>query len=33
MDDQNIFRRIDPANRPVQLIVGLCLMAIPLRLA
>ena len=27
MDDQNIFRRIDPANRPVQLIMGLCLLA------
>ena len=23
MDDQNIFRRIDPANRPIQLIMGL----------
>lgn len=33
MDDQNVSRCIDPANRPVQLIVGLCLMAIPLRLA
>lgn len=27
MDDQNIFRRIDPANRPIQLIMGLCLLA------
>ena len=23
MDEQNIFRRIDPANRPIQLIMGL----------
>ena len=27
MDEQNIFRRIDPANRPIQLIMGLCLLA------
>lgn len=27
MDEQNIFRRIDPANRPIQLITGLCLLA------